>query len=143
MTTGLAFCNPRGMASDLPLRGGCNCGEVRYLITRPILTTYICHCHLCQKRTGSAFSMPVVIPADGFDLVQGTLLQTERRSVPECRSCTVKVLGLPQRLTVWHEVGRLSIEASSLGITEAQLGEARALRQCLCAASPAAFNALL
>lgn len=58
--------------------GGCNCGAVRYLITRPILTAYICHCHRCQKRTGSAFSMSVVVPADGFRVVEGEPLRTER-----------------------------------------------------------------
>ncbi|TDH58156.1 GFA family protein [Dankookia rubra] len=79
MTTGRTICHPRSMTRDLPLPGGCNCGEVRYLITQPILTTYICHCHLCQKRTGSAFSMSVVIPADGFDLARGKPLRTERR----------------------------------------------------------------
>ena len=43
------------MAPKLPIPGGCNCGEVRYLVTKPPLAAYICHCHLCQKRTGSAF----------------------------------------------------------------------------------------
>jgi hypothetical protein len=45
------------------------CGAIRYLVTRPFLTAYICHCHLCQKRTGSAFSLSVVLPADGLELV--------------------------------------------------------------------------
>jgi hypothetical protein len=67
------------MTGVLSLPGGCNCGEVRYLITQPILTSYICHCHLCQKRTGSAFSMSVVIPVEGFDLMRGAPLRTERR----------------------------------------------------------------
>jgi hypothetical protein len=65
--------------NDTPARpGGCNCGAVRYLVTRPLLAVYICHCHLCQKRTGSAFSMSVVIPADGLQIVAGELLRTER-----------------------------------------------------------------
>lgn len=59
--------------------GGCNCGEVRYIITRPPLTAYICHCHRCQKRTGSAFSMSIVVPADGLQIVKGKLIRTERR----------------------------------------------------------------
>ena len=60
------------------LTGGCNCGAVRYQVTRSFLTVYICHCHLCQKRTGSAFSMSIVIPADGLQIVAGELLRTER-----------------------------------------------------------------
>ena len=58
--------------------GGCNCGEIRYRMTRAPLTAYICHCHLCQKRTGSAFSLQVVIPADGFELLTGSPMQKER-----------------------------------------------------------------
>ena len=71
---------PNSSIADIPARpGGCNCGAVRYLVTRPLLTVYICHCHLCQKRTGSAFSMSVVLPADGLQIVAGELLRTERR----------------------------------------------------------------
>jgi len=66
------------MVGDLPMPGGCNCGELRYIITRRLLTAYICHCHLCQKRTGSAFSMSVVIPASGLQILQGKLMRTER-----------------------------------------------------------------
>jgi hypothetical protein len=66
-------------ASRPALPGGCNCGEIRYVVTRPFLTAYICHCHRCQKRTGSAFSMSVVIPADGLQIVAGKPLPTERR----------------------------------------------------------------
>jgi hypothetical protein len=58
--------------------GGCNCAAVRYLVTRPFLTVYICHCHLCQKRTGSAFSQVAVLPAQGFALRAGQLLCTAR-----------------------------------------------------------------
>jgi len=65
-------------ASATPM-GGCNCGALRYRVTRPVLACYICHCHLCQKRSGSAFSMSVVLPADGLELTQGTALETQRR----------------------------------------------------------------
>jgi len=66
------------IAGTPALTGGCNCGAVRYLVTRSFLTVYICHCHLCQKRTGSAFSMSAVLPADGLQIVAGELLRTER-----------------------------------------------------------------
>ena len=86
------------MAPKLPIPGGCNCGEVRYLVTKPPLASYICHCHLCQKRTGSAFSMTVVIPAGGFELVAGNPTRTERlvaggaKSVSQvCASCYSRI----------------------------------------------------
>ena len=58
--------------------GGCNCGEIRYLLRRPPLTAYICHCHLCQKRTGSAFSMSLVVPAGAVEVVAGSPQRTDR-----------------------------------------------------------------
>ena len=60
------------------LEGGCVCGAVRYRVTRPVLTAYICHCRRCQRRTGSAFSLAVVLPADGLHILQGDLRRTER-----------------------------------------------------------------
>ena len=66
------------MMPSLPWLGGCNCASIRYRVSKPGLTCYICHCHLCQKRTGSAFSMSIVLQADGIDLLQGTLERSER-----------------------------------------------------------------
>jgi len=66
------------MATRYPIEGGCNCGEVRYRIAKEPLTLYLCHCHLCQKRTGSAFSMQVVFPADAFGLVAGEPITRDR-----------------------------------------------------------------
>nr|WP_239024894.1 GFA family protein [Sphingomonas corticis] len=48
------------------------------MLTAPPLTCYICHCHLCQKRTGSAFSLSIVVPADGLAITQGELRTGER-----------------------------------------------------------------
>jgi hypothetical protein len=86
------------MAVTVPMDGGCNCDEVRYRVTRAPLTAYICHCHLCQKRTGSAFSMQIVIPADGFELLTGSPIEKERilpggkRSVSlVCPSCYSRI----------------------------------------------------
>ena len=62
----------------VPAVGGCNCSQLRYRVTKEPLTSYICHCHRCQKRTGSAFSMSIVIPATGLHLEKGEPTKTER-----------------------------------------------------------------
>lgn len=51
---------PRGEVA-LPLTGGCVCGQLRYALTGAPLLVYACHCHNCQKRSGSAFALQVVI----------------------------------------------------------------------------------
>ena len=58
--------------------GGCNCGQLRYSITKEPLACYICHCHQCQKRTGSAFSMSLVMPAGGLEMTSGRAIEFER-----------------------------------------------------------------
>ena len=55
----------------LPWAGGCRCGQIRFAVTKPPLLSGACHCTGCQKMTGSAFSLTVTVPADGFELVAG------------------------------------------------------------------------
>ena len=49
---------------ELPLRGGCVCGAIRYEIAQEPLRVYACHCKDCQRFTGSAFAIGVVIPSE-------------------------------------------------------------------------------
>ena len=43
--------------------GSCQCGAIRYTLHSEPLFIYACHCRDCQKRTGSAFSMGLVVAA--------------------------------------------------------------------------------
>ena len=52
----------------LPLRGRCVCGAIRYEISREPLRVYACHCKDCQRFTGSAFAIGVVVPSEAFQL---------------------------------------------------------------------------
>jgi hypothetical protein len=72
--------------------GGCNCGAVRYVVNAEPLTAYICHCNLCQKRTGSAFSHSIVFPEDALTVTAGTPERTER-ALPNGRLNTSYVCG--------------------------------------------------
>lgn len=58
----------------LPLTGGCLCGRVRYEVRVEPLTIVACHCTICQVRTGSAFSMSIPIPREGFGLTEGATI---------------------------------------------------------------------
>jgi hypothetical protein len=51
--------------------GGCACGEVRYRLTSEPLFVHCCHCLNCQRQTGSAFVINVLIEADRIQLLQG------------------------------------------------------------------------
>ncbi|WP_202408368.1 GFA family protein [Novosphingobium silvae] len=41
--------------------GGCLCGKISYVLTANPLVTAICHCTHCQKQSGSAFSVNLVV----------------------------------------------------------------------------------
>ena len=51
--------------------GGCACGEVRYRLTSEPLFTHCCHCLSCQRQTGSAFVINLLIEADRVELLSG------------------------------------------------------------------------
>ena len=61
--------------------GGCVCGSVRYrTIGAPMLAT-VCHCTFCQKRTGSAFSEPVIFRMEQVEFSGGALTMYEHLSL--------------------------------------------------------------
>lgn len=51
--------------------GGCACGAVRYRLASEPLFVHCCHCLNCQRQTGSAFVINLVIEADRVRLLQG------------------------------------------------------------------------
>jgi len=51
--------------------GGCSCGAVRYRLASEPLFVNCCHCLNCQRQTGSAFVINVLIEADRVELLAG------------------------------------------------------------------------
>jgi hypothetical protein len=92
------------MAMKLPLTGGCHCGAVRYEISAAPILTYTCHCTDCQRITGTAFSLAIIVPENAFRLVKGEPRSVERIAdsgrvnvrllCPDC-GCWISGLGRP------------------------------------------------
>jgi len=57
------------------IEGGCLCGQVRYRSDAEPVMEVVCHCHTCQKNTGSAFSLNVAVPEDSL-VAEGDSLRT-------------------------------------------------------------------
>ena len=55
---------------DSKLHGGCLCGLVRYEIAASLGTTEHCHCSMCRKAHGAAFSTNSLVAADALTSVQ-------------------------------------------------------------------------
>jgi hypothetical protein len=51
--------------------GRCACGAVRYRLTSEPLFVHCCHCLNCQRQTGSAFVINLLIETDRVELLSG------------------------------------------------------------------------
>ena len=46
------------------ISGSCLCGAIKYTCVGPAVMTAMCHCTNCQKQSGSAFSINVIVPKE-------------------------------------------------------------------------------
>ena len=58
--------------TDEPLKGRCACGAVRYRLASAPLFVHCCHCLNCQRQTGSAFVINVLIETDRVEVLDGS-----------------------------------------------------------------------
>ena len=82
----------------VPRKGGCACGEVRYRLTSDPLFTHCCHCLNCQRQTGSAFVINLLIETDRVELLAGAPQPVDvprddgsMQTVFRCPTCQVAV----------------------------------------------------
>lgn len=61
----------RSGTKKVPVTGGCLCGEIRYRITEPTLDTCYCHCRMCQKFSGSPFSVGSTYASNAIQFTKG------------------------------------------------------------------------
>lgn len=52
-------------------QGGCICGSIRYQLSDDPLFIQACHCTHCQRSTGSAFMLTIVLEAEKLELLSG------------------------------------------------------------------------
>ena len=55
----------------LPWDGRCRCGQVTLRVTLPPIMATACHCTGCQSMSASAFSLTLMLPAPGFQILTG------------------------------------------------------------------------
>jgi hypothetical protein len=94
-------------AMKLPLTGRCQCGDVRYAIAAEPVTVYACHCRDCQRQTGAAFALSMVVPRAAIRVTQGAAREWRRpgdvtaSGTPTlcrfCGICGARLYHLPER----------------------------------------------
>ncbi len=92
--------------------GACACGEVRYRLTAEPLIVHCCHCLNCQRQTGSAFVINLLIEVDRIELLAR---EPQRVDVPRddgsmqqifrCPSCQIAVFSHYTRRDVYFVRG--------------------------------------
>ena len=83
--------------------GGCACGAVRYRLTSDPLFTHCCHCLNCQRQTGSAFVINLLIEADCMELLAGA---PEPVDAPRDDGSTQRIFRCPTcQVAVFSEYG--------------------------------------
>ena len=89
---------------SVPREGGCACGAVRYRLTSEPLVTHCCHCLNCQRQTGSAFVINLLIEADRMELLAGELQPVD---VPRDDGSAQRIFRCPTcQVAVFSEYGR-------------------------------------
>lgn len=83
-----------------PREGGCQCGAIRYAVDGPPTLVFACHCTACQRRSGSAFVVSLIVPDRAFRLTRGRLKPQDRTADSGatlthwfCADCGTPVLG--------------------------------------------------
>jgi hypothetical protein len=84
--------------------GGCSCGAVRYRLTSEPMFVHCCHCLNCQRQTGSAFVINLLIEADRIELLGG---EPEPVDLPRDDGSTQRIYRCPTcQIAVYSEYGR-------------------------------------
>ena len=84
--------------------GGCACGAVRYRLTSDPLFTHCCHCLNCQRQTGSAFVINLLLETDRVELLAG---DPQPVDVPRDDGSTQRIFRCPTcQVAVFSQYGR-------------------------------------
>lgn len=67
--------------------GGCLCGRVRFRVSGEPLAVNCCHCHDCQRLSGSAFAINATFPPERVEIVAGA--PTMKEGVARCGECEI------------------------------------------------------
>ena len=92
---------------DASREGGCACGAVRYRLASDPLFVHCCHCLNCQRQTGSAFVVNLLIEADRVVLLAG---EPQPVDVPRDDGGKQRIFRCPTcQVAVFSEYGRPAV----------------------------------
>ena len=87
-----------------PYTGGCQCGQVRYTLTKEPLHLIACHCSECQIQSGSAFGMSMIVRREDLEVTGTTKSYTRtadsghKNTGVFCPECGVRIHNTPEHV---------------------------------------------
>ena len=72
------------------LTGGCQCGAIRFAVSKAPAKISICHCRMCQKASGAPFASFADIEHEDFAWTRGKPAAFQSSSIAErdfCSAC--------------------------------------------------------
>lgn len=98
------------------IEGGCNCGGIRYSLSRPPIAVAACHCSNCRRQSGAAYSVNLVVRADDMAVTGAMATWTDRDTESGkpverqfCGTC-----GSPIRSVIGSAPGIYAVKAGTL-----------------------------
>ena len=100
--------------------GGCACGAVRYRLKSAPLFVHCCHCLNCQRQTGSAFVINLLIEADRVEMLAAA---PEAVEVPRDDGSAQRIFRCPEcRVAVYSAYGRPDVSFVRAGTLDEPRG---------------------
>jgi hypothetical protein len=79
--------------ANTTLHGGCLCRSIRYYITAPLGIAEHCHCAMCRKAHGAAFSTNALVATEALVVTAGEEFIREYQSSPNRQKCFCEKCG--------------------------------------------------
>jgi len=94
----------------MTIKGGCLCGRVRYEVEGKLFNAGHCHCSMCRKQHGAAFSTYAECKPEEFRWISGEDLVKVHETSPGggwclCSSCGSSLAGTAKGRVAWIALG--------------------------------------
>jgi hypothetical protein len=97
-----------------PMSGGCRCGAVRFALRAAPIITHCCHCRDCQKLSGTAFRINLMVEREHLDVSHGGPVTVDSHGGREVR-CPV----CSHALWAYHRLYGEAIAFVAVGLLDA------------------------
>jgi len=100
--------------TETALTGSCLCGSFEFRVHGPLGEVRLCHCDLCRRATGTAFSANSRVPLDRWEVVRKEAPVTEYQSSPGAWRAFCAVCGSPVYSRVERDPQNVRIRLGTL-----------------------------